>query len=66
MMEDINNANRNWADSFRERQDTDADVSILRDLRGGTSMLNNLKDTILRTYGSVFAISGAPKGLGAM
>jgi len=29
-------------------------------------MLNNLKDTILRTYGSVFAISGAQKGPGDM
>lgn len=52
-----------WADSFRERQDSDADVSILRDLGDGTSMLIDLKDTISRTYGSVFAISGALKGL---
>jgi hypothetical protein len=29
-------------------------------------MLIDMKDTILRTYGSVFAISGVLKGLGDM
>lgn len=55
-----------WADSSRERQDSDADVSIRYDLRDGINMLISLKDTISRTYGSVSAISGSLKGLGDM